>query len=137
MAELRAMQQNIPIAGWAFSEVLAYGGVEFHFPENPHGGCVRIFSDDLDALPTSEPVRVDPWGLSEGMPLPAVEKHLTDNGMSFVNRPFPPAPTQIRLVLPSGVRLGLTCDSSFFDAPIEDSTVHRLFCVELARSHSS
>lgn len=131
MAELRAAQAGTPIAGWALSEVLIFDGVEFHFPEEPAGRCIRIFVDDIDALiGAGKRLRVDRWGLSEGMTELALQAHLAAAGLVAERRPFPPAPRQIRLVLPSGARLGLTDDPSFF-APGTPDEGHRLFCVEV------
>lgn len=131
MAELRAAQAGTPIAGWALSEVLHFDGIEFHFPEEPAGSCIRIFTDDIDALDGSgERLRVDRWGLSEGMTEVAVCDHLSAAGLTTERRPFPPAPRQIRLVLPSGARLGLTDDPDFFE-PGTPEAGHRLFCVEV------
>ena len=60
----------------------------------------------------------------------ALHAHLAAAGLRFERRPFPPAPRQIRLVLPSGARLGLTDDPSFFE-PGTPAGGHRLFCVEV------
>ncbi|MFT4975186.1 MAG: hypothetical protein ACI8S6_001073 [Myxococcota bacterium] len=135
MAELRAAQAGTPVAGWALSEILVFDGVEFHFPEHPRSQCVRIFIDDLDALGGSR-LPVDRWGLSEGMTEQALRVHLATEGLSAERRLFPPSPRQIRLVLPSGARLGLTDDPSFFE-PDTPPAGKRLFCVEVPQAPAS
>lgn len=136
MAELRARQAGTAVAGWALSEILFYGGMEFHFPEAPRGGCIRMFTDDIDALGGGERLRVERWGLAEGMTETAVIEHLAAAGISALRRPFPPAPRQIRLVLPSGARLGLTDDPGFFEPGSVSGAGHRLFCVEVPQLSS-
>ena len=136
MAELRAHQAGTPVAGWALSEILFYGGMEFHFPEGPRGGCIRIFTDDIDALGAGPVLRVDRWGLAEGMAESVVSEHLAAAGLLAVRRPFPPAPRQVRLVLPSGARLGLTDDPGFFEPGSGGDGGHRLFCVEVPQLSS-
>lgn len=113
------------VAGWALSEVLRYGAVELHFPEDPRGGLRMIFSDDLDALAPG----VDAGGLVEGMPLPQVQAWLDARGLAWRLQPFELAPGQLRLVLDSGARLGLVDDDAFFEAPGQGP---RLFCVEVS-----
>ncbi len=129
-AELAAIRAGQPIAGWALSEVLQYDAVELHFPESPAGRCVRLFCDDLDALPAGEILRVDPCGLAEGMTEAAVMARLSQAGLTATRIAFPPAPRQIRLVLESGARLGLTDDPAFFEPGVSPAG-HRLFCVEV------
>ena len=128
-AELQAMAAGTPVAGWALSEVLQYDGVEFLFTEDVASACIGILADDLDALRLDGRPPVDAWGLSEGMAEAAVMEKLSSAGMSPSREPFPMAPRQIRLVLPSGARLGLTDDPSFFE-PGTPAAGHRLFCVE-------
>ena len=132
-AELQALRAGTPVAGWALSEVLRYDHFEFHFTDDPASRCIRLFCDDLDALGSGEQLRVDPWGLSEGMTEAAVLAHLSAAGLSAARQRFPPAPRQIRLVLDSGARLGLTDDPEFF-APDAPGSGQRLFCVELPAS---
>jgi len=131
MAELQALRSGTPVAGWALSEVLVFGAVEFHFPEHPQGRCLRIFVDDLDALGSEPPLAVDRWVLKEGLPEAALRLHLDTAGLRYERTDFPPAPSQIRLMLESGVRIGLTDDLSFFE-PGTEAAGHRLFCVEVA-----
>ena len=115
-----------PIAGWALSEQLVFGGIEFHFPPDPAGRCTQIFCDDLDALGSGSGLRVSAGWLREGLSLARVCAQLDAAGLTHEQRPFPTAPHQIRLVLASGVRLGLVDDPSFFETPGQGM---RLFCV--------
>ncbi len=132
-AELRALRAGTPIAGWALSEVLHYDGIEFHFTDALSSPCIRIFCDDLDALGAGRALTVDPWWLREGMTESAVVAALSAAGLPAQRRPFPLAPRQRRLLLPSGARLGLTDDPAFF-APGTAPEGHCLFCVEVGGS---
>lgn len=129
-AELAAIRAGTPVAGWALSEVLQYDAVELHFTDDPASRCIRLFCDDLDALRAGTVLPVDPWGLSEGMTEAAVLARLAQAGLSVSRVGFPQAPRQIRLVLESGARLGLTDDPEFFE-PGTPEAGHRLFCVEV------
>ena len=129
-AELVALRAVTPVAGWALSEVLQYDAIELHFTDDPTSRCIRLFCDNLDALPTSAALPVDPAGFSEGMTEAAVLAQLAHVGLSAARIGFPPAPRQVRLVLESGARLGLTDDPAFFE-PGTPAAGHRLFCVEV------
>jgi len=129
-AELQAMAAGTPVAGWALSEVLHYDGFEFHFTDQASSRCIRLFCDDLDALGGGSQLRVDPWGLTEGMPEAVLAAQLSSAGLAVQRCAFPHAPRQIRLVLDSGARLGLTDDPAFFE-PGTPQVGPRLFCVEV------
>ena len=124
--EHRARQRGAPVPGWTVSAILRYGGsMEFHFPEDDRAGrCWMVFCDDLDSLtaPFSSA-----W-LHEGMTLAAACARLDREGLAWRQAPFRPDPQQLRLIVGSGVRIGLSADGSFFDGP--DSGAHRVFCVE-------
>ena len=124
------MAAGTPVAGWALSEVLIYDGFEFHFTDQPTSGCIRLFCDDIDALGRGSQLQVQPWGLKEGMPEAALAAQLTAAGMGFQRAVFPHAPRQLRLVLDSGARLGLTDDPEFFE-PGTPEKGPRLFCIEV------
>lgn len=134
-AEVAALRRGLPVAGWMLSPILHYGGMEFHFPEDPAGRCWMIFTDDLPALhlrhqnprPPDERLHISPGWLAEGLEEAAVCAHLSAAGLSCTRAPFPPAPSQLRLCLASGVRLGLASDDDLFEAPGHGP---RLFCVE-------
>ena len=117
------------VAGWALSEVLIFDGWEFHFTDDITSPCVRLFTDDIDALGVGKQLKVDAWGLREGMTEAAVLAHLAAAGLSMERTAFPKAPSQIRLVLESGARLGLSDDAGFF-AEGTPQNGHRLFCIE-------
>lgn len=129
-AELQAMAAGTPVAGWALSEVLHYDGFEFHFTDQPASRCIRMFCDDLDALGEGSQLQVHSWGLTEGMLESALVARLSAAGLTSQRRVFPQAPRQLRLVLESGARLGLTDDPSFFE-PGTPEQGPRLFCVEV------
>ena len=124
------MAAGTPVAGWTLSEVLIYDGFEFHFTDQPASGCIRLFCDDLDALGSGSQLQVHPWGLTEGMPEAALAAKLSAAGMGFERIVFPHAPRQLRLVLDSGARLGLSDDPEFFE-PGTPEMGPRLFCVEV------
>jgi len=132
-AELAALRAGTPVAGWALSEVLQYDAIELHFTDDPASRCIRLFCDNLDALHTGTILPVAPSGFSEGMTEAAVLAQLARAGLSATRVAFPPAPRQIRLVLESGARLGLTDDPAFFE-PGTPGAGQRLFCVEVEAS---
>ena len=130
--EHEARRRGVAVAGWALSPLLVYSAVEFHFPEDPAGGCWMIFSDDLDALRRPDSLlHVLPAGLSEGMSEDSIHTLLSSEQISFHREPFPPMPDQIRLRMHSGACLGLTSDPEFFDSK---GYGYRLFCVEVILS---
>jgi hypothetical protein len=127
--ERDAQARGVPVAGWALSQVLKFGLIEFHFPEDLAGRCIRIFCDDFEALgqPQTGSLRVDPWGMPEGATQPAIAARLQGEGMAPTVEPFPWDPQQSRLLLPSGAALGFTTDPSYF-APGTTQGAGRLFC---------
>ena len=128
-AERQVQRGGRRIAGWALSELLIFGGMEFHFPEDPAGGLERIFCDDLDRLGIpGRAVLIDPWVLREGMTEAQLTSTLHGAGLDFTRSAFSMAPDQIRLTLESGTQLGLTVDASFFDGP--PVAGQRLFCIQ-------
>lgn len=115
--EARLRGQGVAVAGWALSEILRFGAVEFHFAASPAARCWLIWCDDLDALDLPGPLRVKAMGLSEGLPLAAVVALLARDGLAGDVVPFPSLPDQVRLSLPSGAQLGFSSDPEFFDGP--------------------
>ncbi|MCB9779189.1 MAG: hypothetical protein H6742_11550 [Alphaproteobacteria bacterium] len=124
LAEDRAEQAGLSIAGWALSEVLFFGGMEFHFPEDPAAGCFMFFCDDLDRLAAP----FERGWLAEGLPTAQVTAQLDRMGLSWTIEPFSRAEGQRRVVLDHGVRLGVVDDPAFFGGEGEGE---RLFCVEI------
>lgn len=125
--EARLRGQGVAVAGWALSEILRFGAVEFHFAPSPAARCWLIWCDDLDSLDRPGVLRVKPMGLSEGLPLAAVVALLANEGLAGVVGPFPSQPDQVRLTLPSGAQLGFSSDPEFFERGAEPG--QRLYAV--------
>jgi hypothetical protein len=125
--EARLRGQGVPVAGWALSEILRFGAVEFHFAASPASRCWLVWCDDLDALDHPGVLRVRPMGLVEGAPLADVVARLAEAGLAGVVVPFPSHQDQVRLVLPSGAQLGFSSDPEFFDGPAQPG--QRLYSV--------